>query len=110
RALSSSAHCVVHQLGTIALPAPSLHDALPISRRRPPKGQAASKGYRWARKQAAKVYKKVARQRQDTARKWAKKVVRDHDVIAVRSEEHTSELQSREKLVCRLLLEKNNTA
>src|SRR6266511_5002765 len=28
----------------------------------------------------------------------------------LRSEEHTSELQSREKLVCRLLLEKNNTA
>src|SRR5690606_41860255 len=27
---------------------------------------------------------------------------------AVRSEEHTSELQSREKLVCRLLLEKKN--
>src|SRR5690606_16499897 len=26
--------------------------------------------------------------------------------LAVRSEEHTSELQSREKLVCRLLLEK----
>src|SRR5690606_41472314 len=26
-----------------------------------------------------------------------------------RSEEHTSELQSREKLVCRLLLEKHNT-
>src|SRR5690606_41175927 len=28
---------------------------------------------------------------------------------AGRSEEHTSELQSREKLVCRLPLEKNNT-
>src|SRR5690606_41729118 len=28
---------------------------------------------------------------------------------AERSEEHTSELQSREKLVCRLLLEKKNT-
>src|SRR5690606_41919986 len=28
---------------------------------------------------------------------------------AQRSEEHTSELQSREKLVCRLLLEKKNT-
>src|SRR5690606_41631306 len=28
------------------------------------------------------------------------------DVIPVRSEEHTSELQSRENLVCRLLLEK----
>src|SRR5690606_42049607 len=28
--------------------------------------------------------------------------------LALRSEEHTSELQSRENLVCRLLLEKNN--
>src|SRR5690606_28243139 len=32
--------------------------------------------------------------------------IRDADVILVRSEEHTSELQSRENLVCRLLLEK----
>src|SRR2546422_8361702 len=31
---------------------------------------------------------------------------RRHDVVAVRSEEHTSELQSRLHLVCRLLLEK----
>src|SRR5690606_39920662 len=30
-------------------------------------------------------------------------------VLRVRSEEHTSELQSRENLVCRLLLEKKNT-
>src|SRR5690606_39569668 len=30
------------------------------------------------------------------------------DYGTARSEEHTSELQSREKLVCRLLLEKNN--
>src|SRR5690606_41949749 len=29
-------------------------------------------------------------------------------VLTVRSEEHTSELQSRENLVCRLLLEKKN--
>src|SRR5690606_41569075 len=29
-----------------------------------------------------------------------------HQLAAVRSEEHTSELQSRENLVCRLLLEK----
>src|SRR5690606_10670572 len=29
--------------------------------------------------------------------------------LKYRSEEHTSELQSRENLVCRLLLEKNNT-
>src|SRR5690606_39358675 len=31
------------------------------------------------------------------------------DRISKRSEEHTSELQSRENLVCRLLLEKKNT-
>ncbi|WP_203593172.1 RNA-guided endonuclease TnpB family protein [Streptomyces sp. SID9124] len=54
-----------------------------MARRRPAKGRAASKGYRNARRQAAKLHKKVARQRQDTARKWAKSVVRDHDTIAV---------------------------
>src|SRR3712207_7536472 len=31
------------------------------------------------------------------------------DDLVVRSEEHTSELQSRQYLVCRLLLEKKNT-
>ncbi|MFI0464593.1 RNA-guided endonuclease InsQ/TnpB family protein [Saccharopolyspora sp. 5N102] len=54
-----------------------------MARRRPPKGKSASKGYRRARKQAAKVHVKVARRRQDTARKWAKSVVADHDGIAV---------------------------
>ncbi|MET8327708.1 transposase [Streptomyces sp. NPDC005181] len=53
------------------------------ARRRPSKGQAGSRGYREAKKQVAKLHKKVARQRQDTARKWAKKVVTDHDAIAV---------------------------
>jgi len=54
-----------------------------MARRKPKRGQAASKGYWKARRQFAKLHKKIARQRQDTARKWAKKVVRDHDVIAV---------------------------
>ncbi|MEU0579487.1 transposase [Streptomyces griseoincarnatus] len=54
-----------------------------MARRKPSRGQAASKGYREAQRQTAKVHKKVARQRQDTARKWAKRVVRDHDAIAV---------------------------
>ncbi|MGW4302905.1 RNA-guided endonuclease InsQ/TnpB family protein [Streptomyces sp. NPDC004646] len=54
-----------------------------MARRKPARRQAASKGYRQAQAQAAKVHKKVARQRQDTARKWAKRVVRDHDAIAV---------------------------
>src|SRR3712207_7737623 len=35
---------------------------------------------------------------------------RDGTHDALRSEEHTSELQSRQYLVCRLLLEKNNTS
>ncbi|MCX5378137.1 transposase [Streptomyces sp. NBC_00091] len=54
-----------------------------MARRRTPKGKAPSKGYRAAQRQAAKAHKKVARQRQDTARKWAKKVVRDHDALAI---------------------------
>ncbi len=54
-----------------------------MARRRPPKGKPASKGYRAARRLAARVYAKTARRRQDDARKWAKKVVRDHDALAV---------------------------
>src|SRR6266550_2522056 len=54
-----------------------------MARRKPPRGQTGSKGYRRAKRQAAKLHKKVARQRQDTGRKWAKKVVRDHDALAV---------------------------
>ncbi|MFE5029318.1 RNA-guided endonuclease InsQ/TnpB family protein [Streptomyces sp. NPDC056656] len=54
-----------------------------MARRRPKKGQPASKGYREATRLRAKAYKKAARQRADTGRKWAKKVVRDHDAIAV---------------------------
>ncbi|WP_155360289.1 RNA-guided endonuclease InsQ/TnpB family protein [Acrocarpospora macrocephala] len=54
-----------------------------MARRKPAKGQAASKGYREAKHLRAKAYKKIARQRQDTGRKWAKRVVTDHDTIAV---------------------------
>ncbi|MER6447714.1 transposase [Streptomyces venezuelae] len=54
-----------------------------MARRKPKRGQAASKGYRKAKQLAAKAYKTVSRQRQDTARKWAKRVVTDFDRIAV---------------------------
>ncbi|MFD5324320.1 RNA-guided endonuclease InsQ/TnpB family protein [Streptomyces sp. NPDC127092] len=54
-----------------------------MARRRPKKGYAASKGYREAKRLRARAYKKTARQREDTGRKWAKRVVADHDVIAV---------------------------
>src|SRR3712207_8286713 len=40
---------------------------------------------------------------------WLGAPVRREDIIGKRSEEHTSELQSRQYLVCRLLLEKKNT-
>ncbi|MEU8262168.1 transposase [Micromonospora sp. NPDC048999] len=54
-----------------------------MARRAPKPGQKASRGYRRARLEAAKVYAKTTRQRQDTARKWAKRVVENHAVIAV---------------------------
>ena len=54
-----------------------------MARRKPKKGRPGSKGYREAKKLRAKTHKKVARQREDTGRKWAKKAVRDHDAIAV---------------------------
>ncbi|KPI02200.1 transposase IS891/IS1136/IS1341 family [Actinobacteria bacterium OK074] len=54
-----------------------------MARRKPKKGQPGSKGYREAKRQTAKLHRKVARQREDTGRKWAKNVVLDHDRIAV---------------------------
>ncbi|MCJ1677293.1 transposase [Streptomyces sp. APSN-46.1] len=54
-----------------------------MARRKPQRGQRGSNGYREAKRQTAKLHKKVARQREDTGRKWAKKVVRDHDRLAV---------------------------
>ena len=54
-----------------------------MARRKSPKGNPGSKGYRAAKKLTAKLHKKVARQRQDTGRKWAKAVNRDHDALAV---------------------------
>uniref|UniRef100_UPI000AC78B0F RNA-guided endonuclease InsQ/TnpB family protein n=1 Tax=Allosalinactinospora lopnorensis TaxID=1352348 RepID=UPI000AC78B0F len=54
-----------------------------VAQRKPTCGQPGSKGYHQAKRQTAKLRKKVARQRRDTGRKWAKKVVTDHDAIAV---------------------------
>src|SRR3712207_7100783 len=72
----------------------SLHDALPIWRSRPgpPTGCSAS----W-----------TSRRRPARGRGW--RCGRWRTSPGSRSEEHTSELQSRQYLVCRLLLEKKNT-
>lgn len=45
--------------------------------------QKGSEGRKRSSKRAARTYVKVARQRQDHARKWAKRIVRDFDAIAV---------------------------
>ncbi|MER7788353.1 transposase [Streptomyces sp. NPDC097640] len=80
---TSDAHDLPHaQHGKKAATKLARYDRM-MARRKPKKGQAASKGYREAKKLRAKLHKKIAHQREDTGRKWAKKVVRDHDAIAV---------------------------
>src|SRR5690625_5407617 len=77
----------------------SLHDALPIyEARRLRKADAAERSLRLAalagERQTLLNQRRQRRVGEETARKL------------IRSEEHTSELQSRGHLVCRLLLEK----
>ncbi|MFI1159371.1 RNA-guided endonuclease InsQ/TnpB family protein, partial [Streptomyces sioyaensis] len=80
---TSDAHDLPHaQYGRKAQAKLTRYDRM-MARRRPKKGQADSKGYRQAKHLRAKLHKKVARQREDTGRKWAKGVVRDHDAVAV---------------------------
>lgn len=80
---TSDAHDLPHpEHGKKAKGKLSRYDRM-MARRKPKKGQASSQGYREAKKWRAKTYQKIARQRQDAARKWAKKVVRDHDAVAV---------------------------
>src|SRR3712207_8361638 len=75
----------------------SLHDALPISSRRA--GRSAARAGRAVRRRAG------------GPASWgpARRSSRPRARRAPRSEEHTSELQSRQYLVCRLLLEKKKS-
>src|SRR5690606_41995338 len=79
----------------------SLHDALPISF-----------AVHLHRAHRARLLQDVTRQRRDLGGDvgitHAGGVGARRDLPLGRSEEHTSELQSRENLVCRLLLEKKN--
>jgi putative transposase len=54
-----------------------------MARRRRPKHQGQSKGYQRAKRQAAKVATKAARRNTHTARVWARRVVADHQLIAI---------------------------
>src|SRR3712207_9061260 len=72
----------------------SLHDALPICPLLPP----ARRGH--ARRRRPRMPRRARRGRN------ARRIHPWQDRVGRRSEEHTSELQSRQYLVCRLLLEK----
>ncbi len=54
-----------------------------MARRRRPKGVTPSNGYLTAKRQAARIAKKAARQNTHDARVWAKTVVEHHALIAV---------------------------
>lgn len=54
-----------------------------MARRSRPKGQPQSNGYRTAKRQAARLAKKAARQNTHDARVWAKRVTDHHALIAV---------------------------
>jgi putative transposase len=54
-----------------------------MARRRRPKGVAVSKGYLRAKRKAARIAKKAARQNTHYARQWAARVVAAHHLIAV---------------------------
>src|SRR5690606_41424536 len=88
------------------LPTVSLHDALPIY----PVAHVGA-----APDPVAHGHDRRARvpHREDASGQDQRRVLGVDELVAVRtsasrSEEHTSELQSRENLVCRLLLEKKN--
>jgi putative transposase len=54
-----------------------------MARRKRLRGHVPSKGYQGARKVKARIEKKAARQAQHTARVWAKRVIDNHQLIAV---------------------------
>src|SRR3712207_8837328 len=78
----------------------SLHDALPISWMRPSRSSATAPRVTLSRPCASARKCSLRSETHLTGRPTA---------FAARSEEHTSELQSRQYLVCRLLLEKKTT-
>lgn len=59
------------------------HGQRVMARRRSATPGGQTKGYGEARLHVARLFAKAARQRQDVARKWAKRLVRDFDQLAV---------------------------
>src|SRR5690606_40820306 len=92
----------------------SLHDALPICSHLPPPHEPAPPGMpeRHTPWSAAAIAARYSGRTADSTSHPDPVDPESHNAhapAAPRSEEHTSELQSRENLVCRLLLEKKKT-
>src|SRR3712207_7157744 len=85
----------------------SLHDALPIWCAGRPAGRPGAKGA--VRRRTGPTDAPAVRFPDADGHAGAADAPADHRLPAGRSEEHTSELQSRQYLVCRLLLEKKKT-
>src|SRR5207249_8789149 len=88
----------------------SLHDALPISAARGvahpdkhPNGRVASRA--WCRVRQGDAHRAEHPKAVEVALRPIQLILAE-PVVRLRSEEHTSELQSRFDIVCRLLLEK----
>src|SRR5699024_12359092 len=97
---SLPAHFSVTDTATPVIYTLSLHDALPISR---PPGRDARGMDRRLRSPRRHPRRRAVRSAGDSVALSARP-------RKMRSEEHTSELQSRFDLVCRLLLDKKNAA
>src|SRR5690606_40101312 len=102
-------HFVYNDTTTTEIYTLSLHDALPIY---PYICSPQKEGYSVYKRNLMPTISQLVRKGRATITKKSKSVALDSCpqrrgvCTRVRSEEHTSELQSRENLVCRLLLEK----
>src|SRR5207244_7910627 len=89
----------------------SLHDALPISEKLvfPFRRYQIQKVWRGERKQRSR-FREFYQCDIDVVGRNTLDPIHDAEIPCVRSEEHTSELQSPDHLVCRLLLEKKKSS
>src|SRR3712207_6911857 len=100
--------CFFNDTATTEIYTLSLRDALPISDGGPAQRQVRARLRRRRRRLVPEVRVRAQPQRDGPAAPGRRAVVRTRARRPARSEEHTSELQSRQYLVCRLLLEKKN--
>src|SRR5690606_42020341 len=106
----SDIHNLFHGAYTLQIYTPYLHDALPISLHRllgvPHEHALGDLELEGVRRQPGLLEQPRHRVEEARLRELAPGNIERDAQLRMRSEEHTSELQSRENLVCRLLLEK----